>query len=559
MFGKLIVNQTEAKIRVLVSAALVGCIVWLALTFFRRPGPVAGHPALQADTTAVNTLPNESAHKLEGDSARSYLEQTNDGQSIMKMVDVQQYGLKRVDHSPFDRASGAGYLGMSHDENLNAWFGDEGATIRPTLSEKDKTWRLEMKLKAYGYGEQLQSALPPVGHNVKENRIEYERATAKPVRAGLVPARSDSSEEGQGQAKPLQNPPSAIVEWYENHAEGIEQGFTLNQKPARDDYKSSNEQLRLVVAVNGDLRARATNEGQAVELDRGDESILSYSHLIATDAKGKTLTARMETNEKGDEIALVMNDDDAQYPITVDPITATLTQKLDASNVFIQQDARFGFAVAIDGNRAVVGAWREDDFSNPFTPSVDAGAAYVFNRTSSGWSGPTRLTAATKNANDSCGWSVAIRDSWLMFGCPGADNNTGKAVYRNLQTGFSNQIDGTNTSVGVGARLGASIVIGASDGNFYWAAVGAPLADVFGAIDSGGLISMGLGQGGMSANWTSAPFTDSSSVGSQFGASLATDGTNLLVGEPNGFGLRCSIFTSAGPGAAQMDDFTFFS
>ena len=58
--------------------------------------------------------------------------------------------------------------------------------------------------------------------------------------------------------------------------------------------------------------------------------MLSYSHLSATDAAGKKLAARMETNPEGNEIALVVNDAEAEYPVVVDPITTTLKQKLDA-------------------------------------------------------------------------------------------------------------------------------------------------------------------------------------------------------------------------------------
>ena len=47
------------------------------------------------------------------------------------------------------------------------------------------------------------------------------------------------------------------------------------------------------------------------------------------------------------------------YPIVIDPIVASLEQILDAG-ISRQLDARFGFAVAIEGDRAVVGAWRED-------------------------------------------------------------------------------------------------------------------------------------------------------------------------------------------------------
>src|SRR5437868_3004212 len=95
----------------------------------------------------------------------------------MEAVTAARFGLKRYESSPFG-GSGGGYLGMSHVQNLNAWFDAEGVTVRPTLPEEEraKAWRLGMKLKAYGYGARLMDAPPIVMHQVKDNRIEYQRA-----------------------------------------------------------------------------------------------------------------------------------------------------------------------------------------------------------------------------------------------------------------------------------------------------------------------------------------------------------------------------------------------
>src|SRR5205814_10283558 len=115
---------------------------------------------------------------LHGAQAREYLEARGEYQSLMEAVTAARFGLKWQERSPFGDAGG-GYLGMSHVQNLNAWVDDEGVTVRPTLSEEEraKAWRVGMRLKSYGYGARLSDAPPIVSHKVKENRIEYERAT----------------------------------------------------------------------------------------------------------------------------------------------------------------------------------------------------------------------------------------------------------------------------------------------------------------------------------------------------------------------------------------------
>jgi hypothetical protein len=234
---------------------------------------------------------------------------------------------------------------------LNAWFGEEGATIRPTGSEREheQAWQLGFKLKAYGYGEQLQDVPPIVSRQVNGNRIEYQRGD----RAGAIAPL----------ASRISHP--ALTEWYENKAAGIEQGFTINERPAgtasylgnafprfsyaplarsrilsespfrasedtpteRGGYSANwyetgsnsfdaNEPLRVLLAVTGELHAQVTDGGQNIELvDRNGKGALSYSKLVAQDADGKKLAARMEASADGREIALVVDEAGARYPI----------------------------------------------------------------------------------------------------------------------------------------------------------------------------------------------------------------------------------------------------
>ena len=70
----------------------------------------------------------------------------------------------------------------------------------------------------------------------------------------------------------------------------------------------------------------------------------------------------------------------------------------------------FAFSVALAGDTAVIGAQGDDDNGD------DSGAAYVFNRTDSGWSQQAKLTAEDGAAGDEFGGSVALSGEMALIG-----------------------------------------------------------------------------------------------------------------------------------------------
>jgi hypothetical protein len=388
---------------------------------------VGFHVPQQIRTSTARKRAPQTKVPLAGKAASEYFFQTNDGQSLTQALTAVRFGLQWQEHAPGDSKTAGGYLGMSHEQGLSAWFADNGVTVRPTLPEKKRelAWSTALRLKACGYGKQLADVPPVVSRQVKENRIEYQH--------GIVSS-----------SQPL-------TEWYENRAEGIEQGFTLNERPERGGV-APNEPLRMLLAVTGDLRARTKDEGNIELVDEKGNGALSYSKLRAQDADGKLLAARMEVSANGREIALMVEDAGARYPIVIDPLLTSLEQKLRSDSP--QLDARFGFAVAIDGNMAVVGAWRED-----VGPNADVGAVYVFIRSGSAWALDTKF-GPTSIGGQQCGYSVAINGNRIVYGCPGDNGGKGTAF-------FFHRI-GPNSYAGVsvgpggftpGDRFGASVAI----------------------------------------------------------------------------------------------------
>ena len=237
----------------------------------------------------------------------------------------------------------------------------------------------------------------------------------------------------------------------------------------------------------------------------------------------------MEARADGREIALVVNDQNATYPIVIDPITASSEQALDGGTSR-QTDARFGFAVAIDGDRAVVGAWRYD---NGFTAAVDAGMVTKFTRTGSTWS--YQGSSEGTQSNTVCGWSVAISGSRFLFGCPGANSQAGRAELRDFDSGLAKQLTSAVRPPMTGDQFGYSVAISGTK-----IVVGLPFRDLESGTNNGGAFIFLINSGGDPAYLNYITHAGAA-ADSQLGTSVALDGDTLIVGEPG-----------AGPGLAQV-------
>lgn len=80
-------------------------------------------------------------------------------------------------------------------------------------------------------------------------------------------------------------------------------------------------------------------------------------------------------------------------------------------------DDAFGFAVALSGDRAVVGA------NTATIDGVASGAVFVFARGTDGWGEEAVLTASERRAFDDFGFAVALDGDVAIVGAPGSDNN----------------------------------------------------------------------------------------------------------------------------------------
>src|SRR5262249_33649622 len=109
---------------------------------------------------------------------------------------------------------------------------------------------------------------------------------------------------------------SPLVEWYQNDANGLEQGFSLAERPGGEPSDSS---LVLELATGGVLRpVLRQDESRVVFIDGTGAGRLTYSQLVAWDAAGKALHATLSV--ANDRVQIQVSDAGATYPITIDPV-----------------------------------------------------------------------------------------------------------------------------------------------------------------------------------------------------------------------------------------------
>lgn len=177
-------------------------------------------------------------------------------------------------------------------------------------------------------------------------------------------------------------------------------------------------------------------------------------------------------------------------------------------------DDEFGIAVAISGDRIIVGAHLHDG----------DGAAYVFTRTGSSWSQEAKLIASDGAAGDGFGIAVALDGDTAVVGAYEDDDNgsnSGSAYVFIHQSGSWNQqarIAGDD--IAGGNRFGRSVAVQGDT-----AVVGAP----FHFSSQGAVYVFGRDGGG---NWSQQEKIVAADIANAdlFGHTLALDGDTILVG-----------------------------
>jgi len=117
----------------------------------------------------------------------------------------------------------------------------------------------------------------------------------------------------------------------------------------------------------------------------------------------------------------------AAYVFTRSGTTWTQQAYLKASNT--ETSDRFGFSVAVSGDTVVVGAYQEDSNATGVNDNqsdnsaANAGAAYVFFRSSGTWTQQAYLKASNTGGADQFGNGVAVAGDTIVVGAFAEDSN----------------------------------------------------------------------------------------------------------------------------------------
>jgi RHS repeat-associated protein len=354
--------------------------------------------------------------------------------------------------------------------------------VHVTPHSGDWTWGLRLVRNHFPHQDGAFSEVSPVS---SENRVEY---------------RYDD-----------------LTEWYLNGPLGLEQGFTLYAP------RSSNQgdQTTLEVEFLGDLSLSWSEDSKSLLFaNEQGETVFEYSQLYAQDARGRTLPAHFQpsSREVQNHITIQVDATHAVYPIIVDPLAKR--KDLLAASDGVQND-HFGYAVAVDDDIAVVGAYNATTAAG-----VGAGAVYIFGWNGISWEEETKLIGSDSAAGDNFGYSVAIDVNTVVIGAPNANIGSATdagAAYIFTRNGatWTQQAKLAAAAAAVSDAFGRSVAI---DGDTV--AIGAPF--VAGADINQGAVYVFTRSG---VTWSQQQKLSWGFAGdNEFGCSVGVRGNRLVIG-----------------------------
>jgi hypothetical protein len=240
----------------------------------------------------------------------------------------------------------------------------------------------------------------------------------------------------------------------------------------------------LVGAYQADVGGNS-NQGAAYVFTRSGTSWSQQWKLVAADGAagdwfGRAVALDGETALVGAHLATVGGNtwQGAAYVFTRSGTNWSQQQKLVAADG--AGSDFFGISVALDGNTALVGAYRANVGDNS-----NQGAAYVFTRSGASWSQQQKLVAADGAADDEFGHSVALDGETALVGANlanvGGNSSQGAAhVFRRSGANWNQEQKLLATDGAAGDQLGISVAL---DGET--ALVGADRATVGGNSNQG--------------------------------------------------------------------------
>ncbi len=274
-------------------------------------------------------------------------------------------------------------------QGLRSRVSADGVEVLPR-SAGEARWRLELGTSSFG-----------------------REGDARPLGAATVQVEGDRAELDHG----------PIKEWFVNDERGLEQGWTIAEKPR------GVAPLWIGLAIGGDLSLRVDEAKRSgVFVDGNGDVRLRYTGLVAFDATGRALDAALMPSPIG--VGIRVDDRHATYPLTVDPVLSGPAWNVESN----QTGANFGLSVAPAGDvngdgfsDVIVGAYAYDHGEQ------DEGAAFVYLGSSSGLATTPIWTGESNQTGAAYGTSVATAGD--VNGDGVSDVIVGAIVYTDDQLG----------------------------------------------------------------------------------------------------------------------------
>ncbi len=345
-----------------------------------------------------------------------------------------------------------------------------------------------------------------------------------------------------------------LEEWYINDDRGLEHGYTLAHRPKK--VGDGNEALEFNLAIQGSLIAEVSSDGTGVKFinDEG-QVVLTYAGLRVFDKNNTNQPAVFSGG--GQQIRISIRERNACYPLTIDPVAQEAYLKASNSDPM----DNFGIAVAVSGDRVIVGAIGDDSSASGvngngnINDATDVGAAYVFRKVGGVWIQEAYLKASNVSSRDKFGNAVAISGDLVVVGSPlessiatgvngnGADNtghDSGAAyVFREVGGVWTQEAYLKASNTDRNDQFGTSVAVSVSGNRVV---VGSPREDSsatgvngIGALDDAadaGAAYVFRKAGGV---WSQEAYLKASTTDTwdSFGHSVAVSGDRVVIGAQN--------------------------
>ena len=420
----------------------------------------------------------------------------SDGQSLASVPGASEGWWSQVstdlDRREYEASSAdaGAFQAPNRAQGFRVRFAPTGIEVTPRQSEAVLAWRFGWTTSGWGRRAAMHAVAGAAAPEANGARVTYRHA-------------------------------SGLVEWYENTSAGLEQGFTIAERPAGDGALAI--EGRLAPGLRPELRPDGAAD--LIEHTSG-ASVLRYGAPKVFDAAGRTISSWLEVTDE--KLAIVVADAGADYPLTVDPL-------LNAPIWFgepNQDEASYGAAVSTAGD--VNG----DGFSDILVAASyydngqeNEGRVWLYLGSPAGPSNAPAWTSEGNQADASWGLSVGAAGdvngdgfSDVIVGSPYYDNDQvdeGRAaVYLGSPGGLSGAPAWTAESNQVSAQLGQVATAGDVNGDgFSDVIVGAP------SYDNGPAVGRAFAYLGSASGLATSPsWTAETNQPSIFGFSVGTAG-----------------------------------